>query len=134
MTKSQLQQFHHQIYQKYCRQMWIHSGLNEDEFYSYLGSKEVIIPPSTWTNPTEWSVFSLLHEIGHILTNTTQMKRCEQEFLATQWAIDEAKNIGFPLKKLYIDAYQSYIWEWRTNAIKHKAKKVPTIGQLTLQM
>ena len=35
------------------------------------------------------SLFELAHEIGHIMTKTSKMRRCESEFYATVWAIQE---------------------------------------------
>lgn len=124
MSNNELFDYHHQIYMKYHTEMWIHSGTKEDDFYSHIVEKEVVIPPSTWQHPTEWSIFALLHEIGHIMTNTTKMKRYEQEYLATQWALDEAKRIGFKVKRKTIKTYQEYIFDWRERSIKLKAKSV----------
>ena len=66
------------------------------------------------------------------MTNTTKMKRCEQEYRATQWAIDEAKRIGFLVPKSYIYTYQDYIFRWRNTGIKLKAKSIPSEKELTL--
>ena len=33
------------------------------------------------------STFTLLHEIGHCENNNSKMRRCEQEYFATQWAL-----------------------------------------------
>ena len=121
-----------QTYLKYCKQMWIHAGDKGDGFYSYLQSREVAVEPHAFINPDAWDLFALLHEIGHILTNTNKMKRCEQEYLATQWAIKEAKEIGFEVPPRYIETYQDYIWNWRDRAIKLKAKVVPSKEELKL--
>ena len=132
MNKSELTSMFYKIFNKYCKQMWIRSGIKGNGYCSYIEEKEVVIEPHMFLNPDEWGIFATLHEIGHIMTNTTKMKRCTQEYLATQWAIDEAKRIGFNVPKDYIETYQDYIWNWRDRAIKLKAKVVPTVEELTL--
>ena len=119
----------YKIYNKYNNNMWIHSG---DEFYSYLIRREIVVPQKAFLTPDAWDIFALLHEIGHILTNNPKQKRCLQEYLATQWAIEEAKKIGFVVPKPFIKTYQEYIWKWRETSIKHKGKNIPTKGDLTL--
>ena len=134
MNKETLRTLHNNLYIKYRNNFTLEFSDNaaSDEFYSYILSKRIVIPRSVKTHQTEWSLFAFLHEIGHIMTNTTKMKRCTQEYLATQWAIDEAKRIGFNVPKDYIETYQDYIWNWRSRAIKLKAKVVPTVEELTL--
>jgi hypothetical protein len=114
----------HDIYVKYHNQMWIHSGNTGCGFYSYILSREVVVPPEAFQNPDVWDVFALLHEIGHIKTNTVKQKRYYQEYLATQWAIEEAKKIGFKVPKTYLDIYQNYIWKWRETSIKLRGKNI----------
>lgn len=55
------------------------------------------------------STFTLFHEIGHIMTNKTGMRRAEQEYYATVWAIDECKKYGLKIPQKTIDDYQEYI-------------------------
>ena len=122
----------YKIYLKYSKQMHIHAGDKDCGFYSYINAKEVVIPPDVFAKPKEWDIFALLHEIGHILTNTNKMKRCTQEYLATQWAIEEAKRIGFPIPKSYINIYQNYIWKWREVSVNMKSKNIPSKKELSL--
>ena len=56
------------------------------------------------------TTFDLFHEIGHIMTTKRAMRRCESEYYATIWALEEAKKyeIEIPLKEIaknqkYID-------------------------------
>ena len=105
---------------------------NNGQFYSYIESKIIFTPYTASVKPDSWDVFALLHEIGHILTNTPEMKRCLQEYLATQWAIGEAKEIGFKVPASYIKTYQDYIWKWRETSIKCRGKNVPSKEDLTL--
>ena len=103
-----------------------------NDFGSYIFSKVVIIPDATRNNQSEWTLFAFLHEIGHVKTNTITMKRCEQEFLATKWAMAEAKRIGFDVPPNYIKTYQEYILDWRERGIKCGAKTIPMINDLML--
>lgn len=122
-----------QIYQKYSKEMWIRSG-EKGRFYSYIEAREVVIDPDTWLHTTEWQLFATLHEIGHIKTNTYDMKRYWQEYLATQWAIEESKRIGFLVSDSIIENYQNYILKWREKSVKRRAKNVKSISEVTLKM
>ena len=129
MKASRLKNMFYEIYYKYYRSMLIHSG---DDFYSYIIAREVVVPQKAFNNPREWDIFALLHEIGHVITNNPKQKRCLQEYLATQWAIREAKKIGFAVPQSFITIYQNYIWKWRDTSLKCKGKNVPTKEELTL--
>ena len=123
---------HNNVYLKYRNNFTIEFTDKTDTFYSYIVSKRIFIPREVATHQTAWSLFAFLHEIGHILTNTPEMKRCLQEYLATQWAIGEAKEIGFKVPASYIKTYQDYIWKWRETSIKCRGKNVPSKEDLTL--
>lgn len=83
--------------------------------------------------PTNDDLFDLLHEIGHIITNKYKMKRCIEEFLATKWAIENSSKFNVICSDKRFKEYQKYIYKWRETSIKHKAKNVPSMQQLTLQ-
>lgn len=56
------------------------------------------------------STFTLLHEVGHVETTKSKMRRCESEYFATIWALNVAKevyNLTIPYK--IIKDYQDYI-------------------------
>ena len=55
------------------------------------------------------STFTLLHEVGHIETTKSAMRRAESEYYATVWAIEEAKKYGIEVPQKIIDRYQRYI-------------------------
>lgn len=55
------------------------------------------------------STFTLLHEIGHIMTYTSKMRRCESEYLATIWALEQCKKYGIAVSDKIIIEYQKYI-------------------------
>ena len=48
------------------------------------------------------STFTLLHEIGHIETTKSYMRRCEEEYYATVWALEKCKEYGIevPAKEI----------------------------------
>ena len=133
MTKKELVRYHNYLYFKYKGQVNIQfANISSDDFYACIPTRTVTLPDYIKSNQSEWSLFAFLHEIGHIMTNTTKMKRCEQEYLATQWAIEEAKRIKFKIPKRFLETYQNYIWEWRERGVKSRAKSIPTKDQLTL--
>lgn len=55
------------------------------------------------------STFTLLHEIGHIETTASKMRRCESEFYATVWALERCKEYGLKVPAKTIKLYQDYI-------------------------
>lgn len=55
------------------------------------------------------ATFDLFHEIGHIETTKSNMRRCEAEYYATQWAIDKCKEYGLTVPDNIIKLYQDYI-------------------------
>lgn len=55
------------------------------------------------------STFTLLHEVGHIETKKSWMRRSESEYYATVWAIDRCKEYGLSIPEKVIDRYQRYI-------------------------
>lgn len=55
------------------------------------------------------SLFILLHEIGHIETTKTNMRRAESEYYATMWALEQCKFYGIEIPQKTIDFYQRYI-------------------------
>ncbi len=96
----------------------------DNDYYSYIDEKEVHLPTNYMYNITEWSFFAYLHELGHIMTNTNRMKRYEQEYLATMWALEKAKELKVKVSARTIRIYQQYIFKWRETSIKLKAKNV----------
>ncbi len=55
------------------------------------------------------STFDLFHEIGHIETTKTSMRRAEAEYYATVWAIERCKEYGIKIPEKVIKVYQDYI-------------------------
>ncbi len=135
MTAKERKALFRSIYNKYCGEMYIHSGDcgPDNRGYSYVLRREIILPKESFSNPSEWQILELLHEIGHVKTNTRRMKVYEKEFHATQWSANEAKKLGLPIKQLWRDAYQQYIWEKRQMCINHKGRNVPKKEDLIIQ-
>lgn len=106
---------------------------NEKGAYCYIPERIIYLSCNNFLNPTPNSLFDLLHEIGHIMTNKSGMKRCEEEYYATQWAIEEIKKYGYEISNKRKDEFQQYIWKWRDTAIKLKAKITPSREELTLK-
>ena len=55
------------------------------------------------------STFTLLHEVGHIETTKAGMRRAEEEYYATVWALDRCKEYGIIVPQKTIELYQDYI-------------------------
>ena len=81
------------------------------------------------------STFDLLHEIGHIETTKSTMRRCEQEFYATVWAIEKINEyrLGHKITDSIKTLYQNYIWRELDRGIRRGGKGYPTKEQLTLK-
>jgi hypothetical protein len=81
------------------------------------------------------STFTLFHEIGHIENNSSTMRRCEEEYYATVWAIAKMKQYGIADKipKKTKSAYQAYILDERLRGIRRGGANYPTVSRLTLE-
>lgn len=55
------------------------------------------------------STFTLFHEIGHIETTKAGMRRAEEEYYATVWALERCKEYGIEVPAKTIREYQDYI-------------------------
>lgn len=55
------------------------------------------------------STFTLLHEVGHIEANHGKMRRCEEEYYATVWALEKCAEYGLEVPEKTIAVYQDYI-------------------------
>lgn len=80
------------------------------------------------------STLTLFHEIGHIENNNSKMRRCEEEYYATVWAIDRLREYGI-LDKVSVkqkELYQDYIYNELARGIRRGGKGYPTKDELTL--
>lgn len=79
------------------------------------------------------SLFILLHEVGHIETYRSTMRRCESEYAATVWAIDRLREYGLlgklsnKVKKLY----QDYIFMELDRGLRRGGNGYPSREALT---
>lgn len=56
------------------------------------------------------ATFDLFHEIGHIETTTSKMRRMESELYATLWAFDRCREYGLKIPAKTFELYRDYIW------------------------
>lgn len=68
------------------------------------------------------STFTLLHEIGHIETYQTWMRRAESEYHATVWAMNECKKYGIEVPDKIIEKYQKYIDMTKARGLRRGGK------------
>lgn len=68
------------------------------------------------------STFTLLHEVGHIVNNNSKMRRAEEEFYATVWALKEAHKYGLIVPYAIFELYQDYIDRERDRGIRRHGK------------
>ena len=80
------------------------------------------------------STFTLLHEVGHIVADSSSNRRCESEFAATAWAIDQARKYGFidKIPERTKDLYQSYIFREHERGVRRGGRWYPSREKLTL--
>ena len=78
------------------------------------------------------ATFDLFHEIGHIETTKSKMRRCEEEFYATEFAIELFKQYGLEVPETTLEVYQEYIWRELDRGIRRGGWYYPTKEALTL--
>lgn len=78
------------------------------------------------------STFTLLHEIGHIETTKSYMRRCESEYHATVWAIERCKEYGIAVPEKEIREYQAYIDMEHDRGVR-RGGKLPPLEMLQLR-
>lgn len=80
------------------------------------------------------STFTLFHEIGHIVNNSGKMRRCESEYYATVWAIEECKKYNLEIPKSIIDSYQRYIYMELDRGLRRGGTNYPTREEMRLDV
>ena len=68
------------------------------------------------------ALFDLLHEIGHIMTTKTSMRRAESEYYATCFAIDVFKEYSLTVPDRVMHVYQRYILQEIARGKRRKGK------------
>lgn len=72
------------------------------------------------------STFTLLHEVGHIMTNKSTYRRCEQEYYATVWALKEAREYyGLDIPDSIIKEYNRYVKMEHDRGVRRNGKLPP---------
>ena len=79
------------------------------------------------------ATFDLFHELGHIETYTTGLRRCESEYHATKFAIDLCRINGVTIPESIIELYQNYIYLELDRGIRHHGKYLPDRSELKLK-
>lgn len=79
------------------------------------------------------ATFELLHEIGHCENNDGTMRRCEQEFYATQWALDICREYGIDVPEAIIDRYQRYVYRELDRGLRRGGSSYPSREFMTLK-
>lgn len=69
------------------------------------------------------ATFELLHEIGHIENNASWMRRAEQEYYATVWAIERCSEYGVIIPMKTTEDYQRYINREKDRGIRRGGKE-----------
>lgn len=73
------------------------------------------------------ATFDLLHEIGHIETTKSGMRRMEAELYATLWACDRCREYGIKIPPKTWEGYRDYIYMERDRGIRRGGKGYPDI-------
>lgn len=79
------------------------------------------------------STFTLLHEIGHCENNNSKMRRCEQEYYATQWAIDICNDYDIKIPQSIIDKYQKYVFRELDRGLRRGGIGYPSKEEMTFK-
>ena len=98
------------LIKKYSTKYVIYTDCQDDNSWCNLWRQEINFREEEYDDPSNLTIFILLHEIGHLETNTLFMPQCEKEFLATQWAIKEMKKLKFVPPVWVQKEYQKDIW------------------------
>lgn len=85
----------------------------ETTAFCYIGSNEIYVPEMYRDYPSLVHVFDILHEVGHLETNTLDMETYQMEYLATVWALNAARKERIYVAPMTIANYQRYICGWR---------------------
>lgn len=81
------------------------------------------------------STLILFHEIGHIENNHGKMRRCEEEYHATVWAIERLREYGLIGKVTDREKilHQQYIYDELDRGVRRGGIGYPSEAELTLE-
>ena len=135
MDKEKIIQIREKIFDDYRGKIYIAYSFDPKftTAEAFLETRLVLFPQKFRTDPDEYALFTILHEIGHLMTNNQKQKRYYQEYLATQWAIEKSKKYGIPVSQKTLRIYQEYILRWRDSSIKRKGKNIHSIERVILK-
>lgn len=80
------------------------------------------------------STFTLLHEIGHCENNNSKMRRCEQEYYATQWALDVCREYNIKVPNKIIEDYQRYVYMELDRGLRKGGYNYPSREAMRLKL
>lgn len=78
------------------------------------------------------STFTLAHEIGHVMTHKSTMRRCESEYYATRWAIDKLESMGVDIPLDILQRYQNYIDRELDRGLRRGGKHYPSFDEMKI--
>lgn len=80
------------------------------------------------------STFTLLHEIGHIIgcKGKGNLRRCEDEYYATLWAMDQCDRWMLIIPQTLLVAYQTYIDREHARGLR-RGGRLPSLNNLQLK-
>lgn len=73
------------------------------------------------------ATFDLLHEVGHIETTKSSMRRMEAELYATLWAFDRCREYGLKIPAKTWELYRDYIHMELDRGLRRGGKDYPEI-------
>ena len=114
-------------------------GSYSTEVFYYVSGSNALMK-YTGIEGAEWkqlnsitSLFTLLHEIGHCENNNSKMRRCEEEFYATQWALDKCKELKINVPDKIVEKYQRYVYRELERGLRRKGYGYPSKEEMTLK-
>ena len=75
------------------------------------------------------ATFDLLHEIGHLENNKSGMRRAEEEYYATVWALEQCEKYRITVPQKTWKRYQDYVDMEKARGIRRGGK---AYGELRL--
>lgn len=122
MAKKNYTEIQNEVVAKYCVTLDPHSTCWSR---THAHVKERRVCKWKQANSIE-STFTLLHEIGHLETTKSKMRRCESEYYATEWAIDRCVEYGLEIPAKVIQDYQDYIDMERDRGVRRGGQNLPS--------
>ncbi len=87
--------------------------LGEGGCEALFAKNEIILNRERFHAPTEYFLFVMLHELGHLKNNTLDENRSSSEFDATIWALEHADDYGIWPCMETVRIFQKDVYKWR---------------------